>query len=103
MCKIGGMDLELRKLEHSHKQKIGELLVNDGWKKVMGAIPSSKYLDKKRFYQNDIEIVEKAANDSKTPAMVILIDEWSTMGKIRRPYIRYGFIINYYISKYPDL
>ena len=42
--------VQLKNLEHRHKQKISQLLLNDGWKKVMGEIPSPKYSGgKKRF------------------------------------------------------
>ena len=81
---------ELQKLQHSDKQKIGKHLVGDGWKHVMSAIPSSKYPGKRRFDHNHIRLVENVA--SRTTAgspspMVILMDEWSSMGKIRRPYV----------------
>ena len=75
---------ELRELLHSEKQKIGKHLIGDGWKHVMSAIPSAKYPGKRRFDHNDIKLIEDAASGKTTDSpMVILIDEWSSMGKIR--------------------
>ena len=79
---------ELQKLQHSDKQKIGKHLIGDGWKHVMSAIPSSKYSGKRRFEHNDIRLVENAASGTTADSpMAILMDEWSSMGKIRRPYV----------------
>ena len=42
------------------------------------------YPGKRRFDHNDIRLIENAASGTTTDSpMVILIDEWSSMGKIR--------------------
>ena len=54
----------------------------------MSAIPSSKYPGKRKFDHNDIRLVENAASETTADSpMAILMDEWSSMGKIRRPYV----------------
>ena len=39
-------------------------------------------------FRNHIEIIETAAAKTNDPPMAMFIDEWSTMGKIRRPNVR---------------
>lgn len=69
----------------AHKQKIGQLLLNDGWKEVMGLIPSSKNPQLPRFTTQDITAIEEAAIMQNLTGMEALMEEWGTMGKSRRP------------------
>ncbi|XP_015185707.1 PREDICTED: uncharacterized protein LOC107071321 [Polistes dominula] len=74
---------ELRKLQPAHKYALAEILnVSDSWKQLMAIIPRDD-TNAPRFNSEHISIIDQVAEKHRENGAKILLEEWSTMGRLR--------------------
>ena len=70
--------------------------LGDAWQDIMGEIPSPKIPNQFRFKPKDVDLPK---NLSPHQSVSDFITNWSTMGKIRRPYVSDLLVICYDIEQ----
>ena len=79
-----------------HPECVLFFTLGDAWQDIMGEIPSPKIPNQFRFKPRDVDLLK---NLSPHQSFSDFITNWSTMGKIRRPYVSDLLVICYDIEQ----